>query len=348
MIWLEQQYINQISYRLENFRQVRENPDAVYNFRCVICGDSSNKRKAKAYIYEREDRFFYHCHLCGYSRTFYKFLEEFDPTLHAEYVLQRMEEEGRGPRSEREHIAIKSQDTSAIIAQKQDKAWLDSLFPRLSDLPIKSPFLKYARMRQIPETAYPFLYACDNTKDLEQLNPDKYKTLDYGDPRIVFPGFDKDGVLLGVTARSINNSPLRYVAISTQERMPVIFGLNTLETSRQAYVVEGPLDRLFLPNALAAGGSALKRVREFVNLDKTIFCFDNTPRAPAIIKIMKLCLLGGFTLCIWPNSLIHKDINEMILAGFTSESIVKLIESNAAKGLGGLVQLETWAKVQVK
>ena len=87
MDWLDHKYIGLVSSRLDKFK--RKGPN-LYNFRCPICGDSSkNKTKARGFVYAKKGNYFFMCHNCGASMSFYNFLDKVDPDLLKEYSLER-------------------------------------------------------------------------------------------------------------------------------------------------------------------------------------------------------------------------------------------------------------------
>ena len=84
-LYIDLKYINMISNRLPMFTR---KDDYLFNCRCIICGDSSEKKnKARGYFYKKENNMFYRCHNCDYGTTVGKFIEQLDPILYKEYVL---------------------------------------------------------------------------------------------------------------------------------------------------------------------------------------------------------------------------------------------------------------------
>jgi hypothetical protein len=160
------------------------------------------------------------------------------------------------------------------------------------------------------------------------------------EPRLVIPFIDKNGILIGFTGRSFKKDGLRYLTIMLDESKPKIFGLNTVDFTRPYYIVEGPIDSLFIDNAIAtgdAGGSDLA----LENTENAIYVFDNEPRNKQICDRMEKLLDKGYKLCIWPTNLVDKDINDAIMSGLDPQSI---IEKNIYSGLVGKLQLSHWRK----
>ena len=103
----------------------------------------------------------------------------------------------------------------------------------------------------------------------------KYKDRVLGnDPRIVLPFYSENGDLIGLTGRAINDSPLRYLTMRFRDDVPLIYNLNNVDRSKTIYVTEGPIDSLFLPNAIAVAGSDFKKLPEDIK-DQVILIYDN-------------------------------------------------------------------------
>ena len=73
--------------------------------------------------------------------------------------------------------------------------------------------------------------------------------------------------------------------------------------------------------------------------------FDNEPRNPEIVKKMSQIIEDGFTVCIWPGVMLDKDINDMVLSGWSPNIIVDTIDKNKFSGLKAKMALSDWSKV---
>jgi hypothetical protein len=76
--------------------------------------------------------------------------------------------------------------------------------------------------------------------------------------------------------------------------------------------------------------------------ENTVYIFDNQPRNKQLIKQIKGMITRGHTVCIWPNTLYGKDINDMVKIGYDVE---KIIHNNSYKGLEAELKLTIWRKV---
>jgi hypothetical protein len=108
-------------------------------------------------------------------------------------------------------------------------------------------------------------------------------------------------------------------------------------------VVEGPIDSLFIDNAVAMAG-ADGNISGLEHVNNAIFVFDNEPRNAEIVRRMEKVLDKGQKLCIWPKNVVDKDINDMILSGIKPVDLQMMIDMNTYSGLEGKLQLSYWRK----
>ena len=142
----------------------------------------------------------------------------------------------------------------------------------------------YLRHRKIPSHKWDELYYIENCQALSKLDY-KYKERVFGnDPRLVIPFYTRQGKLIGVSGRALNDNKLRYLTLKFDENEPLIYGLRTVDYNKKVYVTEGPIDSLFLPNSIAVAGSDFAKLNTIVPTEQAIVVFDNEPRAPEIVK----------------------------------------------------------------
>jgi adenylate kinase family enzyme len=114
------------------------------------------------------------------------------------------------------------------------------------------------------------------------------------------------------------------------------------------YIVEGPLDSLFLDNCIASGDANLSIIaKELIDVDKEdkVLIFDNEPRNAEVCKLMHNAIREGHHLVIWPQSIKEKDINEMIVSGYSQREIKSIISKNTFCCIRAFNQLVFWKKV---
>jgi hypothetical protein len=340
MLWIDHKYIGLLSSKLDRF--VRKT-DKLYNMRCPICGDShKNKHKARGYLFEGDNGLFYKCHNCGFSGHLSKLIEQVDPHLYQQYQTETFAERHTGRR-------VANTDYTPFFEPKKPthkgEGRLLEYTVRVSDLPTSHPAVLYLQGRRIPESRWNDLFYAEDYSLLEQLRPDVYEGRLLSDERIVIPFRNREGKLIGVQGRSISGSPTRYVTIRLTNDDPLIYGLESIDTMEPIYVVEGPIDSMFLPNAVACGGSDLMRAMRMLPKGMVTLVFDNQPRNKDLIKLVEKASRWGYSVFIWPNHIHSKDINDLILEGCTPDEITSLINTNTHNDLALRLAIRDWKKI---
>ena len=339
-LYIDIKYLHNISHRLEAFKK---KGDFLFNCRCSICGDSQrNKRKARGYFYRGKNDLYYKCHKCGASQHFGTFLKNFDPNQYNQYTLERYSE-GLGPAKAHKTPTLKFEEPK--FAKKTDTKLIDSIMDRLDTLPDDHEVIKYVTDRRIPRDAFDRLYFIPNVKDVIQLN-DKYKeSIITTEPRLAIPFLDGNGKLLVVSLRGIRGESLRYINIKVDENAPSIFGLDQVDPTQEVFVVEGPIDSLFLHNSIACAGTSFGKIDQLpIPKENITIIFDNQPKNRDVGKLMNKYIDMGYKMVIWPD-VPGKDINEMIENGLTSSEIQGIINDNTFQGLSAKAKYAMWRKV---
>ena len=337
MLWLDHKYINLMSSRLQRFSRVNAN---TYKFRCPICGDSQkDTRKTRGYVYMRKGTLKFFCHNCNASMGLSWFIKTQDPTLYAEYIKDRMLESGH--RDEVQEFVDKMK-TPVFVKNTGLKD-----LQKVSQLKAEHPVKEYITKRQIPyDTHYKLFYAKTFKAWVNTMIPDKFEDIEKDEPRLILPFLDKDKNLFGFQGRSFRKTGIRYITIMLNEDQPKIFGLDTMDPSKDIYVVEGPIDSLFLPNGIAsAGGDLISPLQQLdVQKEHFVVVYDNEPRNKDTIKKIEKAIDSGYRVCIWPTAMEQKDINDMVLAGYTIEKVKEIIDECTYSGPTGKLHLAIWRK----
>jgi hypothetical protein len=344
-VYIDKKYVSLLAPRLKQFKQRGE---FLWNFRCPYCGDSSkDKTKARGYIYKRKENFFYMCHNCHTSTTLQKFIKDEDPMLYGDYVLESFVQ------SNTTNTKTDVDATEFVTKPKFKPLYhvpsSDALFEagagRIKTFPPEFYARKYLEDRKV--SLIDMWYASDFAEFVKNLYPHYEKTL-YKEPRIVIPFKDKDGNLLGIQGRSLDrHSKIKYITIKGNEESPKIFGWDKLDVSKPVYVVEGPIDSLFLDNCVATMDAALYVAPRIIGLDKDyVFVYDAEQRNKQIVNNMRKTIDMGYKVCIWPDDIPGKDINEMVLSGLHPSQIQHIIDNNTYSGLMATMKLNQWQKVE--
>lgn len=335
-LYIDLKYLKGLSHRLEMFK---DRGNHLYNCRCSICGDSQrNKRKARGYFYRKKNDMFYKCHNCSVSQSFGTFLKNFDSEQYKQYVFERYAAGEGGVKSHTKPVF----KFEAPVFNKPERL-LDKIMDRLDSLPEDNEAVLYALGRQIPRNVFSRLYFIDNIKNIAQLN-DKYKaSIITEEPRLALPFLSETGNLMGVALRAMRGETLRYITIKIDEDAPTVFGLDQIDKNKTVTVVEGPIDSLFLENCIACAGTSFNKI-DTLSLNDVRIVFDNQPKNKEVCKLISKYIALGYAVCLWPENVVEKDINEMILAGRSKEQIENIIDSNTVKGLEAEAKFMMWKK----
>ena len=335
-LYIDTKYVSLLSPKLEKFTRKSE---YLWNFRCPICGDSAkNKLKTRGYIYRRKSDLFYTCHNCHTSISFGNFLKTLDGSLFKEYQLDRFKNESSGN--------VAKPDFSIAKTKPVFKKKVTINLPSIEDLPNSHAAKGYVKDRKIPEKYFSQLFYAQNFHDfVKEMLPSYEKTL-YDEPRLVIPFYDEENNLLGFQGRDLLKSKVKYITIKLSDDNKKVYGLNSLDKSKRVYVVEGPIDSMFLENSLAMMDASLYSVISAVgNLDY-VFIYDNEPRNKEIVKHMQKTIEMGKNICIWPKHLAHlKDINEMVQRGYLPSMLQSIIDTNTFNTHRAMLEFSTWKKV---
>ena len=329
-------FLNFLSSRLDRFKRVRDN---LWNFRCPLCGDSSrNKRKARGYVYQKQTDLFYKCHNCGSGLSIGNLIKEIDSNLHKQYVMERYKAGETGKRKTKE-----PEFKFETPKFKPKKTTID--LPSIESLPKEHYARVYCEGREIPQQFMDKIFYAEDFKNwaLSVCQVD-YSNLMGKEPRLVIPFFDRDNQLIGAQGRALQESKVRYVTVKVHEDAPKVFGLERWNSDQHTYLVEGPIDSLFLPNCLAMAGADMSDLSILDNT-KTTLIFDNEPRNFQIVKSMIRSLQDGWKIVVWPNSITCKDINDMVLTSIKDARLVEIINRNTYSGQRGEWEVHSWKKV---
>ena len=310
-----------LSPRLDKFKKVRDN---LFNFRCPYCGDSQKSQsKARGYFYRKKNDYFYRCHNCGKGTTFGKLLEYIDVQMYKEYIMERYK--GDAPKTEAPEFNFAAPKFKKIDPK------LENLTP-INKLNGGHPARQFVESRQLPEEFYSDLYLCPKFFEWSKIQSQQEH------PRLVIPFRDESGEVFAAQGRAFGKESPKYLTIKFQDK-PKIFGLDRVDFAKRYYVVEGPLDSMFLDNCLAVAGADFR----YLPPGDTTIVLDNEPRSREIIKQMERLIHQEHELVIWPDTITQKDINDMVLAGV--KDIQQLINNNTFSGLEAKMKLAAWKRI---
>ncbi len=333
-VFIDRTFLLRASPKLQRFTQKKTD---LYNFRCPLCGDSQkNKTKCRGFVYRKKDDYFYMCHNCSVSTTFYNFLKQVDESLIKEYQLERYRNgTERGNYSKPDFSEAKEKPVF------KERIRLESI----ESLPEEHFAKRYIKSRKIPVVFESQLYFAPDFKQfIETLGIEK-ETLHKDDQRLVIPFYDSKKNLIAIQGRALGKSELRYITIKLNDDFDKVFGLDRIDQDEMIYVVEGPIDSMFLENAVATADANLESITKLFDKSQVTLIFDNEPRNKQIVEKINLAIDNHFNVVIWPEFIDSKDINEMVLDGFSPDEIQDIISKNTFVNLRAKMEFVNWKKI---
>jgi transcription elongation factor Elf1 len=345
-ISIDNKYVRLISGRLRNFKQKTDN---LYNFSCPICGDSKkNLTKARGYVFAKGNDLFYRCHNCGASTNIAGLLKHVDAQLHSEYIFECY-------KSGQANNSIVTKEVLQLSQPKFGKVNKKKIFEHsewISNLPEGHFCLEYVKRRKIPKKSYDSLLFTDKYKRFVlSILPECDKHL-IDDSRLIIPFYNEYDELIAISGRALETSDktLRYVTIRTNKSQnKLIYGMDRVDLSKKVYVCEGPIDSLFIDNCVASGDANLamtakELIKMGVDNNNIVLLPDREPRNKEIVKMIQSAIQMKYNVVIWPEKVMGKDINEMILSGNTPEEIENIIKQNTFNGIVAQLKFTEWRK----
>ena len=320
---VDSKYVGLVSSRLQKFKRVKDN---LYNFRCPICGDSQkNKNKTRGYIYQVKNNTNFKCHNCGSSMSFNNFVKTIDPTLHKQYTLEKFKEGHTGRN---------------FVVESPKLEFVKPVFKKSINLPKASSDSRakeYLVNRKIDPDKF---YFADKFMEWTNTQKQTFDTILRDESRIVIPMYDETKNLIGFQGRALGKSFTKYITVMLDDDSPKIYGLEKIDRKQSIYIVEGPFDSTFVENSVAMCGADID-VRSF-DWSDYIWVLDNEPRNREIVNRVSRVINRGDRVVIWPNGLMEKDINDMVLAG---HDVMSMLELNTYSGLEAKIKFNNWKKI---
>lgn len=341
--WIDENYLKLISSRLQGFTPKGHHK---YACRCPLCGDSDKKKnKKRGGFYVKEGRMMYKCFNCGESKWFSTFLKDFDPNLYKQYAFEKFK-----GKLERESAALAwaeqefGEEKHVPETQKYIPDIFDTL-PLVSTLDEKHRAFIISDNRKLPIYDREIYYA---KKFIEWTkgHTDKFASWkDDDQERIVFPWRDRNGKIIGYSARALDpeiTPKSKYYRIFLDDMAKErYFGIDKLDETKQKYVLEGEIDSMMIPNAIALANGKLHTY-----IDKNaIYIPDADRRNKHICKGISEMIDLGLKVCLIPDGSPGKDLNELVVAGMSQSDILKMIHSNTFQGLEARLRFNAWKVV---
>jgi hypothetical protein len=283
----------------------------VTNITCPYC-------KAQAFTYKDDNTEMFLCYDCQRNLTYEKV------------------KNGYGNSNFR-----RASSTGTTISVTHDFSTLLVRCDRLSDLEHNHKSLRFVRSRDIPDRFYSDLFFTEHLGKL--LVGTSYEgNFRDGQPKLIIPFRDEDGRMFAFQARSLDDTTPKYITVMLDKNKDKIFGLEKWNKDKTTVVCEGPIDSFFIKNSLALAGSDIGHNKYLEANKDIILCLDNEPRNAVIVSKYEKFIKDGFRIVLWPDTIVEKDINDMVQAGHDVEQI---ISENNFQGPQAKIKLNTWKRV---
>lgn len=330
---IDKMYVSYLSSRLEKFRWIRSN---VAVCRCPFCGDGRRGNRTRFYLYEEVKHSTYlfcvNCKNCGHSESFYNFLKNYDPGLFGQYRMEKFREKhNREPRDffKDEKPADIPSTSIPVFRGRLENEILPST-TRVDDLPDGHVCKEYVRSRLIPAEFWSKLLYTENFQSIvsEFVNSEYAKKIP-NDSRLIIPFYNAFGEIQMFQGRSLEpDAKIRYVSVKKNDAIDKVYGLDRLDRTKTVYVVEGPIDSLFVNNCLASADADLLRIKG------DVYIYDNQLRNKDVCRHIQNAIDRDVKLVLFPKDTPFKDINDMVKdGGMTKDEVMRFINENIYQGL---------------
>ena len=331
MSYIDTKYLNIISPYLQQFKKKGDN---LWNFRCPYCGDSQKSRtKARGFVFRKKNDLFFKCHNCGVGASLGNLVKTVDSKTYKDYIMERYKKGVETRSSPQPEFKF-----NAPVFRK--KGILEGL-QSIKNLPDDHPARQIVEKRKLPEESLSDLYLCESFfKFTNSIIKGKFPSLGGDHPRLIIPFRGEDGEVFAYQGRAFGNEQPKYITIKIDEDRDKIFGLDKVDKSKPILVVEGPLDSLFLDNCIAVAGADFSNIKG----DLTVI-YDNEPRNKEINKQIEKTIDQGKSVCLWPDHMKEKDINDMIIAGYSKKEVQEIITNNTFSGASAKLRFAEWRRI---
>jgi hypothetical protein len=102
---------------------------------------------------------------------------------------------------------------------------------------------------------------------------------------------------------------------------------------------------MFIPNSIATlGSSNFMNVQDKMSDKNAIYVLDNEPYKSETLGIMDKLIDAGKNICIFPENIVQKDINDMVMSGLDA---MKIVDENTYSGLKARLVFNKWKKMKI-
>ncbi|UTS52015.1 hypothetical protein [Synechococcus phage BUCT-ZZ01] len=348
MLYVDEKYARLAGLGINLFAVKKHSPFLAIG-RCPICGDSKKStHKCRFFFIQKKNGIMAKCHNCGYAGNMYQFLEKVDQNLLTGYVFEKFKQNIVRDKPEEDYSFLsvdyeKKEEPKKILGVEEKFAELPSVW----DLNQDHPYRVYLEERKIPKKE--FLYCEEFNKFARNFNDD-FETKKNEHARIVIPFRNREGKIYAFQARTLGKEIPKYYTIIIDEEQPKFYNYDFIKPGKDIYIIEGPIDSMYIPNCAAALSSALEstaiKFQDMLNncLEEYVLVYDNEPRNWDVVKLQERAIDNKYRTVIWPSSFRFKDINDAVKSGIKPIEIYHIIKENTFSGLEAKLRFTNWKK----
>lgn len=348
MLYVDEKYARLAGLGINLFSVKKHSPFLAIG-RCPICGDSKKSTtKCRFFFIQRKQEIMAKCHNCGYAGNMYSFLEKVDQNLLTGYIFEKFKQNVVTTKKEEDYSFLMVDAES--VSTKKEIVGVEERFaalPSVWDLDADHEYRVYLENRKIPKKE--FLYCEEFHKFAREFNDD-FISKKNEHARIVIPFRNREGKIYAFQARTLGKEIPKYYTIIIDEEQPKFYNYDFIKPGKDIYIIEGPIDSMYIPNCAAALSSALEptahKFQDMLNncLEEYVLIYDNEPRNWDVVKLQERAINNGYRTVIWPAKFRFKDINEAVCAGVKPIEIYRIIKENTFSGLEAKLRFINWKK----
>jgi Toprim-like len=320
------------SYVIQNIYTYCKRPayrkyQGTYNAECCICGEGASAGRKRRLFYFVNDRYFY-CFNCSRSWQEVNWLQEVSKKTFTEIVRES---------KQYDNTSDIIRQLSAVEVPKVDIPYLPDDCVDLTDIKQIEYYNGTTQDKLIKQA----LNYCSNRRLFTAVNKPKTFYISFDDKvhknRLIIPFYSEKNKIESYQSRSLNGDD--YPKYLTKYGEKCLYGENNINSDiPYIFVFEGPIDAMFVQNAVAIGGaSTTERQMQFLNKCigyEVIYVYDNDKNNEEMdAKIQKL-IKQNKRIFIWPKEFSkYKDINEVCVSLGLNEFPYKYIIDNSYTGI---------------
>jgi len=281
--------------------------DGKFNFKCPVCGDGVHGKK-RGFLLEKTDTWTYYCHNCNYSSNASFWMKTYFPNNYDNYKRELFKLNCNVSNFDNYELKLKSLIATAKVKQAEqivDETKEVKTFKKITKF---EAACNYCNQRKIPESIWSkWFYSVDGF----------YKN------RVIIPYYNSNNEVYYYTGRSLNpKNVVKYLSRKGQN-LNSCYNRYSIDESKPVFVLEGPIDSIFVENSIAMTGIKFTVVEDIKNKH---FIFDNDATG---FKFSLKKLQEGNKVFLWKKFLNDylcykpiKDVNDFIL--YNDSNIIKL------------------------